>query len=92
MNIYCDVVCDLFHPGHVSFLSIIKTKFPHANIIVGVMSDSQATQYKRKPILDVDQRCIMLDSCKYVSKTIKNAVMPITKKFMDKNDGYLSSY
>tara|TARA_B110000483_G_scaffold205618_1_gene249366 strand:- start:1805 stop:2218 length:414 start_codon:yes stop_codon:yes gene_type:complete len=81
MIVYVDVVCDLFHAGHVNFLKQIKAKYPHCILIVGLMSDSQAAAYKRVPIFDIDERFSILSSNRYVDKVIKNAEMPITADF-----------
>lgn len=81
MIVYTDVVCDLFHAGHVNFFKKIKEKYPHCTLIVGLMSDSQAADYKRIPIFDIEERFTILSSNKYVDRVIKNAVMPITSAF-----------
>lgn len=84
-NIYIDMVADLFHPGHIGFIKLIKKEYPNSNITVGLMSDLEATKYKRKPVLNINERTIMLESCKYISNVIPDAPMPITKEFIDNN-------
>ena len=49
------------------------------------MSDKEAEKYKRKPILNIDERYIMVSACKYVSKVFINAPMPITLEFIQTN-------
>lgn len=83
--IFTEMVADLFHPGHINFLKQIKIKYPNSLLFVGLMSDEQATPYKRKPILDLKERTIMVESCKYVDKVITNHPLPITKEFLDIN-------
>ena len=46
--IYCDMVADLFHYGHVNFLKRCKQLGDY--LIVGIHSDSDVESYKRKPI------------------------------------------
>ena len=82
MNIYTDVVCDLFHSGHVSFFKTINNIYPNCNLIVGLMSDDECKNYKRKPIYNIEERYMILSSIKYVKKVIKNAPMPITDNFI----------
>tara|TARA_Y100000385_G_scaffold218810_1_gene228176 strand:+ start:3889 stop:4299 length:411 start_codon:yes stop_codon:yes gene_type:complete len=82
MNIYTDVVCDLFHSGHVSFFKTINNIYPNCNLIVGLMSDDECKNYKRKPIYNIEERYMILSSIKYVKKVIKNAPMPITENFI----------
>lgn len=84
--VYADMVADLFHAGHIQFLEKIKNKFPDHLIYVGLMADEQAEEYKRKPILNIDERFISVNSCKFVSKVIKNAPMPITPDFLSEHN------
>ncbi len=84
--VYVDMVADLFHPGHVSFFNKIRKRHPQAKIYVGLMSDIEATTYKRKPILNMAERVTMLESCRHVDKVYPDAPMPITKEFIVAND------
>jgi ethanolamine-phosphate cytidylyltransferase/choline-phosphate cytidylyltransferase len=84
--VYTDMVADLFHAGHIQFLEKIKNKFPDHLIYVGLMADEQAEGYKRKPVLTIDERFIGVNSCKLVSKVIKNAPMPVTEDFITKHN------
>lgn len=86
MNIYTDVVCDLFHSGHVSFFKTINSIYPNCNLIVGLMSDDECKNYKRKPIYNIEERYMILSSIKYVKKVIKNAPMPITENFIKEHN------
>lgn len=80
--IYVDIVGDLFHYGHIRFLKQAKE---HGDIlIVGLMSDEECIQYKRKPFLNINERKETIEACKYVDKVIVNAPMPITEEFIDK--------
>ena len=86
MNIYTDVVCDLFHSGHVSFFKTICDNYPNCNLIVGLMSDEECINYKRKPIYNIEERYNILSSIKYINKVIKNAPMPITESFIKEHN------
>lgn len=80
--VYVDIVGDLFHYGHIRFLKQAKE---HGDIlIVGLMSDEECIQYKRKPFLNINERKETIEACKYVDKVIVNAPMPITEEFIDK--------
>ena len=80
--VYVDIVGDLFHYGHIRFLKQAKE---HGDIlIVGLMSDEECIQYKRKPFLNINERRETIEACKYVDKVIVNAPMPITEEFIDK--------
>lgn len=84
-NIYVDGIYDLFHAGHVNTLKNIKNMRDNVNLIVGLINDKEATNYKRRPVINETNRYIMIDSCKYVDKVIKDAPLIITKDFMDKH-------
>lgn len=82
--VYVDIVGDLFHYGHIRFLKQAKE---HGNIlIVGLMSDEECIQYKRKPFLNINERRETVEACKYVDKVIVNAPMPITEEFIKENN------
>ena len=51
-RIYCDGIFDLFHMGHLKHFEKIVNLFDESIVlIVGVISDNVATNYKRKPIV-----------------------------------------
>jgi len=85
MNIYIDGIFDLFHAGHIQTLNYIKNKFSDCFLIVGVINDKDANDYKRKPIISEESRYIMLENCKHVDKVIKNAPLNVTLDFVEKN-------
>ncbi len=86
MIIYVDMVADLFHSGHITFFKKIKNFYPNSKLYVGLMSDKEATQYKRKPIMNIYERKTCVEACKYVEKVIINANMPITKEFIQNHN------
>ena len=85
MIIYVDMVADLFHAGHIKFFKKILDKYPNSKLYVGLMSDNEAEEYKRKPILNIQERSFAVSSCKYVTKVFENAPMPITNQFIIEN-------
>lgn len=71
--VYIDGVFDLFHRGHLE--SLIKAKNclndpDNTYLIVGIVGDKDATQYKRKPIINEDDRYEIVKSIKYVDQII----------------------
>ena len=84
--VYVDMVADLFHSGHIKFFQKIFDVYPGCKLYVGLMSDDEATIYKRKPILNIKDRAIIVEACKYVDKVFVDAPMPITKEFIDTNN------
>tara|TARA_Y100000591_G_C21817121_1_gene691400 strand:- start:1366 stop:1800 length:435 start_codon:yes stop_codon:yes gene_type:complete len=83
-NIYVDMVGDLFHINHINLIKEAK-KFGKY-LIVGVHSDSDVESYKCTPILTMDERIGVIESCKYVDKVIPNAPLVITKEYLDENN------
>lgn len=84
-NIYVDGIYDLFHAGHVNTLKNIKNMRDDVYLIVGLINDKDATNYKRQPIINETNRYIMLDSCKYVDEVITDAPLSISEDFMEKH-------
>ena len=85
MIIYIDGVFDLFHYGHLEILKKCKNLYPNVYLIVGIMGDKEATNYKRKPIYNEKYRYGLVESCKYVDKIVKDCPLYTTKEFMEKH-------
>lgn len=79
--IYVDVVCDLFHPGHVEFLK--QARALGDGLIVGVCSDDDVATYKPRPVMTLDERVAMLRACRYVDQVIPNAPLHCTRAWLD---------
>ena len=82
--VYCDIVGDLFHYGHINFLKEAK-EFGDF-LIVGLMSDKDIEDYKGKPILSLQERLKEVEACKYVDSVIPNCPCPITEKFIKEHN------
>ena len=69
---YTEVVADLVHPGHVSFLRAARARCDH--LTVGLLRDEHVQQAKgaRRPVMIFDERRAMLEACRYV-----DAVIPV---------------
>ena len=79
--VYVDGVFDLFHAGHIEFLK--KAKSLGTYLIAGVISDEACQSYKRQPIIDLNNRVIMLENTKIVDKVIKKSPLIISKDFIE---------
>ena len=74
-RIYVDGIFDLFHKGHVMHFKDMKELDNEDNyLIVGIISDKDAKDYKRLPIYNQENRKILVESCRYVDEIIENAV------------------
>ena len=83
-NVYIDGVFDLCHRGHKLHM---ERALAHGNrLIVGIMSDEQATLYKRRPVMTLEERCDEVFSCTWVSEVIPAAEMPITAEMIERHN------
>jgi cytidyltransferase-like protein len=85
--VYIDGVFDLFHRGHIE--SIIKAKNvlndpDNTILIVGIVGDYDAISYKRKPIINEDDRKTIIKSIKYVDQIICPCPLIVTLEFIKK--------
>ena len=83
VTIYVDMVGDLFHIGHINIFK--KAKEHGTKLIVGVHSDKDVESYKRKPIINENDRYSIIQECKLVDKLIKNAPLQITEEYLNEN-------
>jgi cytidyltransferase-like protein len=82
MIIYIDGIFDLFHVGHLKSFKYIKNHYTECFLLVGVISDSDATDYKRKPIISEQQRYNIVKSIRYVDDIIFPAPLIINNEFI----------
>jgi len=83
--IYCDGVFDLFHMGHRKHFKYLKSLHKECTLIVGIVGDIDATDYKRKPIFSENLRYNLIKNTGYVDKIIMPCPMTTTKEFINKN-------
>lgn len=82
--IYVDMVADLFHYGHVEYLKQCKRM---CNFLkVGIHNDKDVEKYKRTPVLTMEERIKVVESCKYVDEVIPNAPIHVTPEFLKANN------
>jgi cytidyltransferase-like protein len=85
-RVYIDGIFDLFHRGHLESLRKAKEFFSGpVELIVGVISDSDATSYKRQPIYNEEDRYMIIRSIIYVDEVILGSPLIITKDFITKH-------
>ena len=65
--VYVGMSADIIHPGH---LNIIHEAQKLGRVIVGVLTDAAIASYKRLPYLDYEQRSIIVNNLKGVSKVV----------------------
>lgn len=82
-RIYLDGIFDLYHRGHLeSFKQCLKYG---DELLIGVISDKDAENYKRLPIICESDRVELIRNCKLVRKVIFPAPLIMTKEFIESN-------
>lgn len=66
-KVYVALSADLIHPGH---LNIINEARKHGEVIIGLLTDEAISRYKRLPFLSYEQRKLIVENLKGVSKVI----------------------
>lgn len=64
--IYVIGVFDLFHSGHVKLLK--KAKELGDKLIVAINGDDMVASYKRRPIVNEQDRLAVVEACRYVDE------------------------
>jgi cytidyltransferase-like protein len=79
--VYADVVCDLFHAGHVEFFR--KARSLGDGLIVGVHNDNTVAIYKPRPIMTMAERIAVVGACRYVDRVLPDAPLECTVAHLD---------
>jgi choline-phosphate cytidylyltransferase len=83
--VYIDGVFDLFHRGHLESLKKAKYfKDTESYLIVGVVSDEDAENYKRKPIISFEDRCEIIGSIGIVNQVVEKCPLILDNDFLNK--------
>lgn len=89
ISLVVDMAADLFHRGHVKFLSLAREYFkdgPMVHLTVALHTDEQILSYKgRLPVQDFECRKSVLQSCRMVDEVMK-APDYFDKDFSDQFD------
>jgi cytidyltransferase-like protein len=80
VKVYVDIVGDLFHSGHVEFFKRAKAYGDY--LIVGVLADDTVEEYKRMPVLTLDERVRVIEACKYVDEVIVAPPLRLTEEMV----------
>ena len=84
VRVYVDMVADLFHYGHANFLKQARQFGDH--LLVGIHSDKVVEEYKRSPIMTMQERLDTVSSCRYVDEVIPNAPLVVDQEWIKKHE------
>jgi phosphoenolpyruvate phosphomutase len=71
-KVYVAMSADILHPGH---LNIIREASKLGELTVGVLTDKAIASYKRLPYLNFEQRKLIVENIKGVSKVISQETL-----------------
>ena len=66
-SVYVGMSADLVHPGH---LNVLNTAVKYGEVTVGLLTDAAIASYKRLPYMSFDQRKIVVENIKAVSRVV----------------------
>ncbi len=66
-TVYVAMSADLIHPGH---LNIIHEAQKYGRVIIGLLTDSAIASYKRLPYMSMEQRRMIVENIKGVSRVV----------------------
>ena len=82
-RVYVDGVFDLFHIGHINLLKQAKQ---HGDVlIVGVITDKDVESYKRRPVMQHEDRVEMLRHCDLVDEVVSDPPLVLTRDFLEQH-------
>lgn len=67
--VFCAGTFDLFHAGHVNLLRQARG---FGRVVAAVNTDEFAEEYKRRPILSLEERLDVVRACEYADETLIN--------------------
>ena len=65
--VYVGLSADILHEGHINILKIAKKL---GDVTVGLLTDQAIASYKKIPVLNFNQRKVILKHIKFVKKII----------------------
>ena len=78
------MTADLFHFGHVNFLKQASEIGDY--LIAGIHSDETVQNYKRSPIMTMEERISVVAACRYVDEVIPDAPLIIDLEWIKKHN------
>lgn len=91
--VYVDGGFDLFHPGHIEALRIVREQSGDAAVVVGIHDDRVINKFKglNYPIMNLFERSLCILQCRYVDAVVIGAPYEPSPDFLDQLPGKLVS-
>ena len=67
-KVYVGMSADILHKGHINLLNEASK---YGKVIIGLLTDEAIESYKRKPIINYENRYIVVSNLKMVDEVIK---------------------
>ena len=74
-KVYIAMSTDIIHEGHIN---IINAGAKYGVVTIGLLSDNAISEYKRTPLLSFEERKIIFENVKNVSKVVKQDSLDYT--------------
>jgi ethanolamine-phosphate cytidylyltransferase len=81
IRIFMDGAFDLMHFGHMNAFRLAKSLGTH--LVVGVNSDRSITECKGAPLMNDEERLMMVQSCKFVDQVIPDCPYIMNQEYLD---------
>ena len=67
-KVYVGMAADIIHKGHINLLNEASK---YGKVIVGLLTDEAIESYKRKPIINYENRYIVVSNLKMVDRVVE---------------------
>tara|TARA_B100000900_G_C20055213_1_gene503576 strand:- start:110 stop:523 length:414 start_codon:yes stop_codon:yes gene_type:complete len=84
--VYVGMSADIIHTGHINLLNEASK---YGKVIVGLLTDQAIESYKREPIINYDNRYIVISSLRQVNKVIKQETHDYTDNLLTVRPNYV---
>lgn len=84
--VYVGMSADLVHPGH---LNIIAKAHELGEVVIGLLTDEAIASYKRVPFMTFEQRCVIVQNIKGVSRVIPQKTLDYVPNLQELKPDYV---
>jgi cytidyltransferase-like protein len=85
-TVYVGMAADIIHKGHINLLNEASK---YGKVTVGLLTDEAVKSYKRAPILNYENRLIVISSLKMVDKVVEQNTHDYTENILSIKPDYV---